>query len=166
MDRERPRNEFALDGDTILYHEYSHHYMAQYFPAAYPIWYQEGFAEYFASTRFNKDGVAEIGKVAMSRLLTLYDESWLSTQRLMTATLDDLPQQKWYQFYAQGWLLTHYLFSTPARHDQFRTVPAHSGRRVLPHEEALQKAFNLTDDQLGAELHKYFGHGEITLQAS
>jgi hypothetical protein len=163
VDRERPRSEFALDGDTILYHEYSHHYMAQYFPAAYPIWYQEGFAEYFASTRFKKDGVAEIGKVAMSRLPTLYDESWLSTKRLMTATLDDLPQRQWYQFYAQGWLLTHYLFSTPARHDQFQQY-LRLRTQGTPHEEALQKAFNLTDEQLDAELHKYFDKGKVIIK--
>jgi hypothetical protein len=163
VDREKPRNEFALDGDTILYHEYSHHYMAQYFPAAYPIWYQEGFAEYFASTRFNKDGVADIGRVEMSRLPTLYDDSWLSTKRLMTATLDDLPQQQWYQFYAQGWLLTHYLFSTPARHDQFQQY-LRLRTQGTPHEEALQKAFNLTDEQLGAELHKYFDKGKLIIK--
>lgn len=163
VDREKPRNEFELDGDTILYHEYSHHYMAQYFPAAYPIWYQEGFAEYFASTTFKKDGVADIGKVEMSRLPSLYAESWMSTQQLMTATLEDLPQREWYQFYAQGWLLTHYLFSTPARHDQFQKY-LQLRTQGTPHEEALQQAFNLTDAQLGVELHKYFDKGKVVIK--
>jgi len=163
VDREKAHNEFELDGETVLYHEYSHHYMAQYFPAAYPIWYQEGFAEYFAPTKFNKDGVADIGKVAMARIPTLHDESWLSTQQLMTATLDDLPQRDWYQFYAQGWLLTHYLFSTPARHDQFQQY-LRLRTQGTAHEEALQKAFNLTDAQLGAELHKYFDKGKVTIK--
>jgi tetratricopeptide (TPR) repeat protein len=163
VDREKPRNEFGMDGDTVLFHEYSHHYMAQYFPAAYPIWYQEGFAEYFASTRFNKDAGVDIGKVEMSRLPSLYGEAWLSTQQLMTTTLDELPQRDWSQFYAQGWLLTHYLFSTAARHDQFQQY-LRLRTQGAPHEEALQKAFNLTDAQLGAELHKYFDKGKVVIK--
>jgi hypothetical protein len=163
VDRTKARNEFAMDGETVLYHEYSHHYMAQYFPAAYPIWYQEGFAEYFASTEFHKDGVAEIGKAEMPRLPTLYNEVWLSTQQLMTVTLEKLPERQWEQFYAQGWLLTHYLYSTPTRHDQFVQYLQLRSQGVA-HEEALQKSFNLTDDQLGAELHKYFGTGKLLVK--
>ncbi|MBS0421957.1 MAG: DUF1570 domain-containing protein [Proteobacteria bacterium] len=163
VNRTRAHNEFAMDGEIVLYHEYSHHYMEQYFPAAYPIWYQEGFAEYFAPTKFDKDGVVEVGKVEMPRLPALYNEEWLSTQQLMTATLDNLPEKQWNQFYAQGWLLTHYLFSTPARHDQFKEY-LHLRAQGVAHEEALQKAFNLTDEQLGKELHKYFGKGTVLVK--
>jgi hypothetical protein len=163
VDRDRASNEFATDGETVLYHEYSHHYMAQYFPAAYPIWYQEGFAEYFASTKFGKDGIAEVGKAEMPRLPALYKEAWLSTQQLMTTSLENLPERQWNQFYAQGWLLTHYLYSTPARHDQFGQYLQLRSQGVA-HEEALQKSFNLTDEQLGTELHKYFGTGKLLVK--
>jgi hypothetical protein len=162
VDRERARYEFATDGETVLYHEYSHHYMAQYFPAAYPIWYQEGFAEYFAATKFGKDGTADVGKAEMPRLPALYNEAWLTTRQLMTDTLEDLPERQWNQFYAQGWLLTHYLFSSPARHDQFRQYLQLRSQGVA-HEEAL-KAFNLTDEQLGVELRKYFGTGKLLIK--
>jgi predicted Zn-dependent protease len=87
----------------------------------------------------------------------------MSTQQLMTATLENLPQRDWYQFYAQGWLLTHYLFSTPALHDQFQQY-LRLRTQGTPHEEALQKAFNLTDAQLGVELHKYFGKGKVHIK--
>ena len=163
VDRTKARYEFSTDGETVLYHEYSHHYMAQYFPAAYPIWYQEGFAEYFASTKFGKDGVAEIGKAELPRLPTLYNEPWLSTQQLMTTTLENLPERQWSQFYAQGWLLTHYLYSTPDRHGQFGHYLRLRAQGVA-HEDALQKSFNLTDDQLGAELHKYWSTGKLLVK--
>ncbi|MBP8072616.1 MAG: hypothetical protein KAY20_03535, partial [Brevundimonas sp.] len=36
------------ESDNTLFHEYGHHYMFQYHNAAYPGWFVEGFAEYFA----------------------------------------------------------------------------------------------------------------------
>ena len=50
-----------LDIKTVLLHEYTHHFMYQYFPAAYPTWYSEGFAEFMASPVFNDDGSIGIG---------------------------------------------------------------------------------------------------------
>jgi hypothetical protein len=163
VDREKARYEFATDGENTLYHEYSHHYMAQYFPSAYPVWYQEGFADYFASIKFNQDGTAEIGKPEMDRLPALYTETWLSTQQLMTASLEDLPQRDWGRFYAQGWLLTHYLFSNHDRLDHFKQYLALRAQGIA-HEEALQKAFSLTDQQLGEELRHYFSKGKVLIK--
>jgi hypothetical protein len=160
VDRDRARSEFASDGETVLYHEYSHHFMAQYFPSAYPVWYQEGFAEYFASTAFHKDGSIDVGRIEMSRLPALYAEPWLSTQQLMNDTLDHLPVKDWAHFYAQGWLLTHYLFHNPTRHAQFKQYLVLRAQGV-PHAEALQKTFDLNDEQLGAELHTYFVRGKM-----
>ena len=34
----------------VLQHEYAHHFMLQYFPATYPGWYVEGFAELIGSS--------------------------------------------------------------------------------------------------------------------
>ncbi len=155
VDRERARNKFSTDGETVLYHEYSHHFMAQYFPNAYPVWYQEGFAEYFASTAFNKDGSIDVGRIEMTDLPALNTEPWLSTQQLMNDTLEQLPQKEWAHFYAQGWLLTHYLFHNSTRHAQFKEYLILRAQGV-PHAEALQKAFDLNDEQLGAELRAYF----------
>jgi hypothetical protein len=163
VDRDKARNEYSTDGETVLYHEYSHHYMAQYFPSAYPVWYQEGFAEYFASVKFNKDGVAEIGRPEMARLPALYNETWLSTRQLMTDTLEDLPEKDWGKFYAQGWLLTHFLFSSHDRHDQFRQYLILRSQGVA-HDEALQKSFNLNDEQLGALLRHYFDKGNVVIK--
>src|SRR5688572_10654184 len=40
----------ALGRDDALFHEYAHHFMYQNFPAAYPAWFVEGWAEYFMTT--------------------------------------------------------------------------------------------------------------------
>jgi hypothetical protein len=160
VDREPARGEFSLSGQSILYHEYCHHYMAQYFPNAYPVWYQEGFAEYFGATVFDKDGTVEIGRVQMPRLPALAQGVWLSAQQLMNDTVEQLPTYQWDQFYAQGWLLTHYLFHNPTRHEQFRHYLLLRTQGVA-HTEALQKAFGLDDKQLETELRAYFAKGKL-----
>lgn len=160
VSREQARNEYALSGPSILYHEYCHHYMAQYFPNAYPVWYQEGFAEYFGATAFNKDGTIDIGRVQMPRLPALYQGTWLSSQQLMSDTLEQLPTGQWGQFYAQGWLLTHYLFDNPTRHQQFRRYLVLRAQGVA-HTEALQEAFGLSDKELDAQLRTYFSQGKM-----
>lgn len=162
VDRDRARSEFATDGQTVLFHEYCHHFMEQYFPNAYPVWYQEGFAEYFASTAFTKDGTIEIGRIEMARVPALYNEPWLSTQQLMNDTLEQLPVKDWDHFYAQGWLLTHYLFHNSARHAQFNQY-LHLRTQGAPHAESLQKAFGLTDEQLGVELRAYFSAKKLPM---
>src|SRR5690606_17382921 len=56
------RNErTALDGMSVLKHEYAHHFMMQYFPGAYPGWYVEGYAETVATIRFLDNGSFHIG---------------------------------------------------------------------------------------------------------
>ena len=41
----------GIDGDEVLFHEYAHAFMLENFPAAYPGWFVEGWAEYFMTTK-------------------------------------------------------------------------------------------------------------------
>jgi hypothetical protein len=45
------RDEDGLGADDILFHEYTHHFMLEYFPVAYPAWLIEGYAEYFGTAQ-------------------------------------------------------------------------------------------------------------------
>jgi hypothetical protein len=49
--RETSASIFGLDGEVAVMHEYAHHFMYQYFTAAYPAWYREGFAEYWPASQ-------------------------------------------------------------------------------------------------------------------
>jgi hypothetical protein len=53
-------NNFNMDSREILLHEYAHHFMLHRFPAAYPRWYTEGWAEFVSTTEF-RDRRAIIG---------------------------------------------------------------------------------------------------------
>ena len=53
--------------DLVLHHEYAHHFMLQYFPAIYPGWYTEGFAELIGSSKMMDDGRIGYGMPALHR---------------------------------------------------------------------------------------------------
>jgi hypothetical protein len=78
----------------------------------------------------------------------------------MNDTVEQLPTYQWDQFYAQGWLLTHYLFQDPTRNQHFRQYLGLRAQGVA-HAEALQKAFGLTDKELEAQLRAYFAQGKL-----
>src|SRR4030095_15960132 len=57
----------ASHSELVLMHEYAHHFMAENAPYLVPRWYGEGFAEYFATARFEKDGTVGLGLPAQHR---------------------------------------------------------------------------------------------------
>lgn len=106
-------------GQQVLFHEYTHHFMMQYFRTAYPTWYVEGFAEYMSTAEFER-GRTMVGKPSLMRGATLV--GWGRMELLpMQTLLGPMPEGAEAQavFYAQSWLMTHYIFSTPERHRAF-----------------------------------------------
>jgi hypothetical protein len=65
--REKAEHWSDLTPQIVLLHEYTHHFMLRRFPAAYPTWFVEGFAEFYATARFRPDGGMEIGAPANHR---------------------------------------------------------------------------------------------------
>lgn len=100
-------------GRAVLFHEYTHHFMLQNAPAAYPAWLVEGYADYFAPTRFTPDAV-EVG-VTSHRIAWLRGAVWSPFQDILGRRALTGKQQDIAAFYAQSWLLTHYMMSDPAR---------------------------------------------------
>lgn len=116
MERD-PRTE--LDPRTILQHEYVHHFMLQTFPATYPDWYIEAFAELYGTIVLNPDGSFKVGSPPQYRAAQIFE--------LPDVPLRDLFDQNHkrdgldrYQFYGYGWLLAHYLSFEPKRKGQLR----------------------------------------------
>lgn len=141
------------DGRTeTLLHEYAHHFMLQYFPAAYPDWYVEGFAEYLGPTRFTESSI-EIGWPNYARVSWLEDfGSWISIDRLMF----DGAALRGSRFYALSWLTVHYLLRDPERSRQLRAYLVAIGRGVPP-RTAFPQAFHTTPDGMQQALRDYTG---------
>jgi Flp pilus assembly protein TadD len=108
-----------LDPQTVLFHEYSHHFMFRHFTAAYPSWYVEGFAEAYSTIDLKDDGSFHLGNAPQSRGAT-FDYLNYSIQRMLLST-DKPDAEDFYARYSYGWLLTHYLTFKPSRSGQLQT---------------------------------------------
>ncbi len=127
VDRLRPGDKYSLDADTVLFHEYVHHFMFQYAPGAYPAWFVEGFAEFYSTTEFDKEGRAMYGRPAYHRAYDLIATQPLPIEQLLTAQVDGLTRDQTSSLYSRGWLLTHYLSFEPARAGQLAKYMAAMG---------------------------------------
>jgi tetratricopeptide (TPR) repeat protein len=130
-----------LNPATILLHEYSHHLMLQNAAAAYPAWFREGFAEFYSTARFEKDGTIGFGAAANHRAWGLVGMSPLPIELLFDPTRRKLSMAEWEAtIYGRGWLLTHYLTFDPARKGQLSAYlnAIQGGKKSL---EAAQSAF-------------------------
>lgn len=108
----------GLSAQELLLHEYAHHFMLGAGRFAYPAWYVEGFAEYFATAGFAVQQV-RLGQASAARRVALDTGRWLPMQRLLAREPEFSHGGDAAMFYAQSWLLTHYLFRTPALREGF-----------------------------------------------
>jgi hypothetical protein len=142
----------------ILFHEYGHHFMWQNTVNAYPAWYVEGWADYFATVRFSERHI-DIGNFDPGRARTLLQGSWLPMERMLSGGIEGLDRNGLSAFYAQSWLMVHYFYSTPERQAALaRLLPA---LRRSPPAEALLAATGLTPQGLTDELRRYIRGGSI-----
>lgn len=143
------------------FHEYTHELLNANTSSNVQTWFDEGVAEYLSTLESNK-GRAEIGKVPLGemeflrhhgKLLRLAD--LIRVNRNSDIYNRPGPMQE--MFYAQSWLLVHYLFNNQliGRVQPFFDFLAGG----MPLDEASQKAFNMSSAQLEDDLLAY-GKGE------
>ena len=103
-------------GDDTVLHEYVHHFMLQYYPSAYPAWLVEGYAEYYMTVDLGLTRLV-VGGYNEGRARTLTKPgSWIPMQDVLTKRPIQLKEDRErYAYYAQAWLLTHYILTDPAR---------------------------------------------------
>ncbi len=108
------------DPDTVVLHEYAHHFMLQYFPASYPAWLIEGYAEYYSSARVTMDKVS-VGMPNTQRAGWVLDSDWLPVDQVLSRSGRDMSPEDSARFYAQSWALAHYFLADPARRRQLNS---------------------------------------------
>ena len=115
----RQRRSRTESIEQVLLHEYTHYFMMMNYPAAYPRWYSEGYAEMVSTMRFEEDGSFHIGDPPQSRGQAI---SMLPSSRLdeMLDAERKLTGYDAFQHYVTGWLFTHYLSFDPARETKLR----------------------------------------------
>lgn len=120
------------DGDHTLFHEYGHHFMFYTASAAYPGWFIEGFAEYYATAEVDPNR-ARIGLPNPGRLYALaQSNAWVPMEDVLRSRTSGLVAGQMPGYYAQSWALTHYMFADPARTRQLGAYLGQVARGVDP----------------------------------
>jgi tetratricopeptide (TPR) repeat protein len=118
---ERVRDERTeLDPRSVLQHEYVHHFMLQSFPATYPDWYVEAFAELYGTIVLEPGGSFRVGSPPQYRAAQIYQLPDIPLKELFDQN-DKRDGIQRIQFYGYGWLVAHYLSFEPKRKGQLRT---------------------------------------------
>jgi tetratricopeptide (TPR) repeat protein len=97
--------------ETILLHEYAHHFMYSNYQVAFPLWLSEGFAEFYAAAGFGRDGSVTIGRAATHRAYELLNMREIPIELLLDTEAYTKHNNKGRSdsFYGNSWLLFHYL---------------------------------------------------------
>jgi len=102
-----------------LFHEYSHHFMKRYAGAAFPAWFIEGFAEYYSTVDFTKEGRAEIGKPVYARAYGLLAMPKVPAEKILLQRPGEMRNSGQTDvYYGRSWLLTHMLYNDAPRAGQ------------------------------------------------
>ena len=139
--------------ETTLFHEYAHHFMRTMTAHTHPLWFNEGFAEFFSSARFTDDQIG-IGTPAQHRAYDLAYARDVPIRDLLDydggASAKD---SRYDSFYGQAWALFHYLVFAPERAGQ---LPRYE-RLLAEGQSALQAAELAFGDlkQLDKDLEQY-----------
>ena len=142
-----------LDPKSILFHEYAHHFMFQYFAGGYPSWYIEAFAETAATIVHKPDGSFHLGNPPQYRADALFNSMMTVSPPSLLASTAKPDGEDQYGFYTVGWLMNHYLTFEPNRQGQLKNYLrlVNGGMDSGP---AARQAFGDLN-KLGAEISRY-----------
>jgi tetratricopeptide (TPR) repeat protein len=146
-------------GIQVILHEYAHYLSRQSGQVRYPRWFEEGNAEYLSHSRLG-DGVFEYALAPDTHLGRLYFADWLPLETVLevsdTSVLGEIEGGL---FYAQSWLLVHYLRSLPDGDHRLSEQLQHYAELAAtgtPTVEALEEAFSIEHDTLEESLLRYY----------
>jgi hypothetical protein len=139
-------------GDDVLFHEYAHHFQRENLPVAAPGWFVEGFAEYFGPTQI-APGEVKVGGYNEGRAYVASRTDWIPLEDLITKRPWSF-KDKVGNFYAQSWLLMHYMRSDKQRTAQLQKIVEDVAAGVEP-VQAFERATGRTMAQLTADLKAY-----------
>lgn len=147
--------------DKPFYHEYLHDFAASNFPDV-PLWFNEGLAEFYST--FQVDGKeALVGRLLRHHLDRLRATPLLRIDEFLRVT----PASPLYNerdrastFYAQSWIMVHYLFAEPERRQRVaRYLDLLAAGREIG--EAFREAFGVTFAEFEGQLYRYVQSGRF-----
>lgn len=149
------------DGREIIVHEYIHFLTRTSLQFPFPLWWNEGYAEYFGGSRI-MGNTLELG-LAGSRQYTLRYSDWIPWQQVLGARHGELDRAEDGQlFYAQSWLLVHFLLNSGNADKMYSYVwPRYRElmNEGLDQTAAMEGALGISIDDLAVLLMNYGRRG-------
>lgn len=124
-------------------HEYAHLLLRDNFPVM-PLWFEEGFAEYFSTLQVAGDK-AQYGAAPSQYAALLNSTQWMPITALFSVQHDSDAYNESDQrsiFYAESWLAVHYLLSNNRLVDAFKYLHLAQIEKI-PVPDAIQQAFGV-----------------------
>ncbi len=155
-----PGDRLNLD---VIFHEYAH-FLFRRNDGIWPLWLKEGMAEMY-STFATSDRAAQIGAPIPHHLRLLAGQPMMPLTDLFSVK-EDAPeyneQQRQGMFYAESWLLTHFLMAgdVPGYVRRFGQFSALLRQGQLP-TEAFTNALQTSLPEMQAQLRRYLLRGQF-----
>ncbi len=147
----------------VVFHEYAHQLLDGNTSRQVQPWFEEGFAEYFATIKVNAEQ-AEVGLASVNNFYTVTHSSLMPVADLFQVPRDSSIYNESGDhrslFYAQSWLVVHYLFDAhliKRTFDYFELVKD----RGVPVEAAIQQAFGRSGAEFDGVIHRYVREGRV-----
>lgn len=154
----------------IALHEYSHHITASFVKEHFPIWYNEGYANYLATFSY-KNGIFKIGEPHDPYAYALSEKNWMPMTVLLSSVKtypfnrndqSKIGQKTIQKFYAQAWLATHYLFTQDSMKGKLSDYMTRINKGDDP-LKAFEEAVGMTPDAFETELKAYFKRNKFNV---
>ena len=162
--RERANSQLELSGNTVLFHEYAHHFMFRYYTAAYPAWYIEGFAEFVSTATFKPNGDWMLGRPAYHRAYGLLEAKPVLIEKLLFERANSTDAAAGDAFYGRAWLFVHMLAMDPPWRGKMSTYMDLTSKGKPAREAAVEAFGDLKE--LDKALDKYLARSKISVISS
>lgn len=147
----------------IIFHEYAH-LLFRRNERIWPMWLKEGMADIYSTFEVTGERGARIAKPMDPYLRLLKNQPMMPFQRLFDTTRESPEyneRSRQGMFYAQSWLLAHYLMiGNPAHKARLGQLTA-CLRLGQPPTQAFTNAFGLSLEAMEAELRAYLDRGQF-----
>jgi hypothetical protein len=157
-------NYIVMNGDVdpasatpLMFHEYTHYYLASRFSGEYPPWFDEGLAELMGYAMFTDDGKAVL-RIPMHQVFEARDRDWIKFDRLIKVDRYS-PEYQSHElanaFYAQSWLTLHYGFVENREFGRRILTYLNALNTLTPQAEAARTAFGEDLGTVDQQLREY-----------